>query len=209
MYAVADKIYSVNGGIEKFISDGDFSKIPALLSACSEDKNNGIKFVNQKTKDSSPGPISTGWQYGGTTNKRINMEINLSTTYFDWVTCQYYFYHEIYIQNQNKNWLGSWKYAATETWIDATWYVSMFYSNGVSYNNSFSFHNIIDNYKVSLNPQTGEYFGGGGTLFVATPPYPDPDPLLEEGWEPIWDNFTTFQASRIGGQSGIYATISF
>jgi hypothetical protein len=62
LYAVSGKIFSVNGGVIKYISDGDFSKIPALLSASIPDKANGIEFFIPKVKKgTSPGLINTGW----------------------------------------------------------------------------------------------------------------------------------------------------
>lgn len=80
LYAVAGRIYSVNGGIIKYISDGDFSKIPALLSASIVDKTNEIEFFNPKTsKGTSPGLINTGWITES--GKRIALQAYLESEY--------------------------------------------------------------------------------------------------------------------------------
>ena len=206
LYAVAGKIYSVNGGVIKFISDGDFSKVPALLSASVVDKTNGIEFLNQETgKGTSPGLVNTGWVEES--GKRIALQVYLAVTYFNSVQSIYYYYHEIYVLNQEKNWLGTWKYKPAETWIDATWTMRVFYNDLVSFSNSWSYrsYNVAD-FKACIDPQTG---GNPAyrTLFSVTSPDPDIDDVL---WQPYWDwNYTTFTAVRIGGQSGITATIPY
>lgn len=185
---------------------GDFSKIPALLSASIIDKTNGIKFINQETgKGTSPGLVNTGWVEES--GKRIALQVYLAVTSFNFNQSIYYFYHEIYVLNQEKNWLGSWKFTPAETWINATWTMRVFYNDIVSFSNSWSYHSYdVTDFKACINPETG---GNPPyrTLFSVTSPYPDID---DELWQPYWDwNYTTFTAVRIGGQAGITATIPY
>lgn len=206
LYAVAGKIYSVNGGVIKYISDGDFSKIPALLRARVVDKTNGIEFLNPKTsKGTSPGLINTGWITES--GKRIALQTYLESEY-QGLYSTYYYYHEIYVMNQEKNWLGTWKFKAAETWIDATWRMNVFYNDLVSFSNSWSYHsyNVAD-FKASIDPETGANPAYRTLFSVSSYPNMSVDDMY---WEPYWDwNYTTFTAVRIGGAAGITATIPY
>lgn len=206
LYAVSNKIFSVNGDVVKYISDGDFSKIPALLSASIVDKTTGIEFLNPNThKNYSPGLINTGWI--SESGKRIALQVNLEVYMFtSYPSMTYYYYHEIYVQNQEKNWLGNWKYKAAETWINATWRMNVFANDKVSFSNTYSFHGLSSDFKGSIDPETGanptyRY------VFNVTSPDPEVDDIESE---PYWDwNNTVFTAVRIGGQAGITATIPY
>lgn len=204
LFSVDGRIYSVNGGVVKFISDGDFSKIPELLRASFPDKANGIEFVSAKTsKGTSPGMIDTGWITES--GKRIALQANLEVSSYSGYLSTFYYYHEFYVQNQERNWLGTWKFKVAETWIDASWTMNVFYNDNVSFTNSWSYHNFVSDFKASVDPETG---GNPAyrTLFSVSS-YPDMN-IDDIYWEPYWDwNSTVFTAVRIGGAAGIYATI--
>jgi hypothetical protein len=77
---------------------------------------------------------------------------------------------------------------------------------------SWNYHGYPSNLKASINPTNGNN-PGFQYYFTITPLYYHypVDPLREEGNEPYypyWDSsWTQYQYVRIGGASGIYATL--
>ena len=156
--------------------------------------------------------INSGWKYGGTSNKRAAIQVYLYTINFDRVTCAYSFYHDVYVQAQDKNWLGSWKYSTPEGWINSYWYISAYDMNDLTLQSSWNYHGYPSNFKASINPSNGNN-PGFQYYFTITPPYwhYPLNVLREEGKEPYfqyWDpSWTQYQYIRIGGNNGIYATL--
>lgn len=107
--------------------------------------------------------------------------------------------------NQERNWLGTWKFKAAETWFDATWRMNVFYNDKVSFSNSWSFYGNVSDFKASIDPETGANPAYRTLFSISSYPNSDLDDMF---WEPYWDwNNTIFTAVRIGGAEGIYATI--
>jgi hypothetical protein len=66
---------------------------------------------------------------------------------------RYDFYHEVYVQCQEKNWLGQWKYKFAEVWVDGSWTIQL-YKYPEYYSNSWSYNGSVSYLKASINPQT-------------------------------------------------------
>ncbi|OFX82634.1 MAG: hypothetical protein A2W99_06675 [Bacteroidetes bacterium GWF2_33_16] len=207
LYAIKDTLYQVTKDGMKALKNRDFSKVDMLKKAVKTDVNNGIYIIEslENTK-TYPGCIGKQWSNWKTeSDKRIRVGVQLDVKYYIASDPSYYFYHDMYVQCQEKNFWGNWKYKLAETWIDGTWEIKVFkYSQ--HYSNSYSYHGTLNDYKSSINPQTGETVGYQGVFKIVAEM---PDPFHYDDLYPPQFVSGNYTAIRIGGAHGIRATLTF
>ena len=157
LYAIGDTLYHVNENSIMAMRTKDFSKANLLIRAKFPDEKNNIFLVYKKPmlKALSPGIITDGWYKVG--DRRLKLSINLTTystlMHYDQASV-FYFYHEIYVECQDKNWLGNWKYRLGDVIINGSWRISVFYYPQI-YGNSYSRTGQAASFKTCINPETG------------------------------------------------------
>lgn len=164
LFAIGDTLYHVTDKALKAMKPADINKPELLISATSADEKNNIYILHQESnlKYTSPGLIESSWVNSGggkKGEKRIKIGIYLAVRYY--ITGaypqqgSYEFYHDCYVQCQERNWLRKWKYESANINVNGSWVVSVYYFTQ-SYINSWSWNGGASSYlKASINPATG------------------------------------------------------
>ncbi|PKP07937.1 MAG: hypothetical protein CVU09_18005 [Bacteroidetes bacterium HGW-Bacteroidetes-4] len=142
----------------------DFSNIDMFKLASSDNETNNIQVKNMvntlKTYEGSPGLIESGWVSSGSSrySKRIKIGIFLDVREYNPSATRpsYQFYHDVYVQCQQKNFWGNWKYdwCDVSSTVNGSWDIGVFYREQ-TYGNSWSHTGSFSYLKSSINPQTG------------------------------------------------------
>jgi hypothetical protein len=156
LFAIGDTLYQATEKSLKAMTKTDLNNTYTLINAVEPDKKNNIFFLhnetNLKTFAQSPGLIPNHWVSDG--KRRVKIEIYLAVRAYWPSNMRYDFYHEVYVQCQEKNWLGQWKYKFAEVWVDGSWTIQL-YKYPEYYSNSWSYNGSVSYLKASINPQTG------------------------------------------------------
>ncbi len=190
LYAIGDTLYQVTENSLKAMKNADFNQAQLLVKATKPDEKNDIIFIHQESalKRTSPGLIVSEWVELGTGkqgDKRINIGIYLSVYQYIVSSKSFYFYHDVYVQCQERNWLRQWKYKDAYIDVYGSWDV-MIYESPEYYGNSWSWHGYGNYLKASVNPGTG--ISAPFQSIFSVRPY-DPWNTQEDQYEyaPVWD----------------------
>lgn len=215
LFAIGDTLYHVTDKSLKAMKPADLNKPELLLSATSADEKNNIFILHQETnlKAASPGLIESSWVNSGggkKGEKRIKIGIYLAVKYYvssGQGSGSYDFFHEVYVQCQERNWLRQWKYQFTNINVNGSWGVSVFYIPQL-YENSWSWNGSASYLKASINPQTGSS-ASYQSYFHVNPN--DANMAYGEAWQynyqPIFDSYN-WSATRNGGCCGLTARLT-
>jgi hypothetical protein len=212
LFAIADTIYQVTDKYLKSFKNADFSKIELLKNATNDDLSNNIQVENMistlKTYSGSPGLIESDWVSSGNDryDKRIKIGIFLDVQGYNpsATSPSYQFYHEVYVQCQQKNFWKNWKYVSTNVTVNGSWDVGMFYREQ-SYDNSWSYSNSVSYLKACINPDTGS---GAAYQSYFTVYCNDPWSSGTEALYPPHFNSYNWTATRDGGCCGLTAKLT-
>jgi len=213
LFAIGDTLYHVTQNSLKAMKPADLRNPQTLLNAAEPDENNNIVFIYKESnlKAKSPGLIESSWVSSGggkKGEKRIKIGIYLDVLYYLPYTRSYNFYHEVYVQCQERNWRRKWKYKFTNINVNGSWVVSLYYYPQ-RYGNNWSWNGNASYLKASINPQTGSS-APYRSYFVIYPnsvnknlPWYIAD---QYDYQPKFDSYN-WTASRYGGCCGLYARL--
>jgi hypothetical protein len=200
LYAIGNTLYQITESMVKSMKNIDFPKKSLLMQASATDEVNNITILldkNDKTYPGCPGLITQGWT--SSSDKRIKIELFLDVYYFVPASSSYSFFHEVYVQCQEKNWLGNWKYKIADIDVDGSWQIELFY-NSQSYGNDYTFNGSASYLKSSINPSSG-IPAPYQSYFSVTATYPDIWGR-DEDYPPSFINYH-WTALRNGGCCGL------
>jgi len=213
MYAIGSTIYQVTDKYLKTYKEANFNNLDILKNAIETDIYNEIVVTNEscsyKSTSSSypngkgPGLKESEWITSG--KKRIKLGIYLEGKAFVYSSTnpKWQLYHDAYVQCQEKNWLGNWKYVTTEIWVEGEWGFHLF-ENPRHLSSSISLNGNGSYLKASINPATGatapyqSYF-----IISCTEPSEYNDDI---SYPPTYDYYY-WKATRNGGSSGLNAIL--
>jgi len=212
LFAVGDTLYQVTATALKAMKPADFSNTAKLINATEPDENNHIYFIHEQSylKGTSPGLITNGWTASGDGigDKRIKLEIYLGVRYYIVSNRQYQFYHDVYVQCQQKKLFGGWTYIFTNITVNGTWNVSIYYYPQY-YGNSWAWNGSASYLKASINPETGQT-APYQSYFTVSPNYNNlnlPAYTADQfDYQPIFESYNWW-ALRDGGCCGLTSTL--
>jgi hypothetical protein len=206
LYAIGDTLYQVTNNSLKIMKNANFNDALLLLSASIPDEKTGIyiNYYEPNLKGTSPGLLNSRWIYDG--DKRIGLNLKLSVLYYMASSRHYDFYHEVYVQCMQRNWLGNWKYVSTNIRLTGTWEVSVYYyPQRYGWDKSLSWSGYGNYVKLCVNPETGStqpfggYFGVNPNSANLNLPYYMAD---QYDYQPYFTSYN-WTAVRDGGCCGI------
>jgi hypothetical protein len=209
LYAIGDTLYQVTDNSLKAMKNANFNNVQLLINATAPDEKNGIYFIHQESnlKATSPGLIENP-SWFTISKKRIKIGIYLNVLYYMPGSKSYDFYHEVYVQCQEKNFWGNWKYQFTDISVNGSWVISVFYYPQL-YGNSWSYIGYASYLKACINPATGitapyqSYFlVKPNSLNLNIPSYT----ADQYDYQPVFERYN-WSALRNGGCCGITATL--
>ncbi len=213
-YAIGDTLYQITSNYLKAMKPADFGNPQILMNAEEQDLENNIVFIKSKSmfKSTSPGLIETDWEEEGTGkkgDKRIKLGINLSVRMYVYGIEEFQFYHDAYVQCQERNWLRNWKYVSTTIDVDGEWIIYL-YRFPEQYGSSWSWNGSASYLKASINPSTGSS-APYQSYFSVQPNNPlndNLDPLYgdQADYPPQFSSYD-WSALRNGGPSGLLVTL--
>lgn len=184
------------------------------MKAEKQDLNQNVFFIDieSKFKSTSPGLIESAWLEEGTGkkgDKRIKLGINLSVRMYVYGIEEFQFYHDVYVQCQERNWLRIWKYVYTTIDVDGEWDIGIYKYTEV-YSASFSWNGSASYLKASVNPSNGNT-APYQSYFAVRPTDPwniSLDPLIgdQADFPPCFISYD-WSALRNGGTSGLLVTL--
>jgi len=213
LFAVGDTLYQVTATALKAMKPADFSNPSKLINAIEPDENNNIYFIFNQSyfKGYSPGLIESYWIEEGTGkkgDKRIKKGIYLGVRYYIVSSRQYQFYHDAYVQCQERNWLRQWTYQFTDITVDGSWTVSVYYYPQY-YSNTWAWSGSASYLKASINPETG-LSAPYQSYFTVNPNYNNlnlPSYTADQyDYQPIFTSYHWW-ALRNGGCCGLKARL--
>jgi hypothetical protein len=209
LYAIGDTLYQVTENSVKALTDGDFTKKALLIQAKTKDESNNIvilRDVSDKTYPGSPGLIETPWVEGGggkAYEKRIRLGIFMDVYQFVPSGPSYGFFHEVYVQCQERNILRQWKYKFADIDLDGEWVIKIFWYPDF-YGASDSYDGSVSYYKACPNPASGvhaPYQSWFGVTATHPAQYYD-----EADYPPRFDSYD-WTVGRNGGCCGLTASL--
>jgi len=203
---INDSIYQLSNAKIKIITDGDLNKIKLLTNTSQTDINKNIVVSNAQnqttlTKGEFDWSANSVWVSSGT--KRICMSVTFaSNLYGGGANCSAT--HNVNVQCEEKNWLGSWKKVFTNTTISGNWKSRLKLQNYQNYDYSptYYYYGSINNFWASVSP----------TISNSTAPYPSSFSYTAPSGNLFWYELDVYNANwsatRNGGSSGLTATVS-
>ncbi len=214
LFAIGDTLYQATSNALKAMKNVSFKKANRLIAAKEPDEKNNIFFLHHesKLKATSPGLIQSSWVNSGggkKGEKRIKIGIYLDVKTYLTSNKTYHFYHDVYVQCQERNWLRRWKYKYTEIWVDGSWIIEV-YKYPEQYGNSWSYHGHASYLKASINPESGSS-APYQAYFSVSPKNPLNQNLPwyngdQYNYQPVFNSYN-WSALRHGGSSGLRATL--
>lgn len=159
LFAIGDTLYQVTASCLKMMKPADINNPQVLIESKEQDLENNIFFINKESalKSTSPGLIESNWIELGTGkkgDKRIKIGIFLDVKYYSPSNWQYFFYHDVYVQCQERNWLRNWIYKFTTIDVDGEWDIYLYYYPE-HYGSTWSWNGSASYLKASINPSNG------------------------------------------------------
>jgi len=213
LFAIGDTLYQVTDKLLKAMKPANVHKPDLLMAATSADEKNNIYILHQESnfKATSPGLIESNWVSSGggkMGEKRIRIGIYLAVRSYI-ISSGYDFYHDVYVQCQERNFWHTWKYQFTDINVNGSWLVSVFYYPQ-RYGNSWSWSGSASYLKASINPETGSSAGYQSYFHVSPNEANGNVPVYiadQYNYQPIFDGYN-WSALRNGGCCGLTARIT-
>ncbi len=216
LYVIGDTLYQVTDKYFKSLKYNNFTKVELLMNTSETIETEDILVQNKnntlKTYNGCPGYIGVvagnnkySWKSSGggkKREKRIRLRLFLDVKYYISSNTRpgYQFYHEVYVQCQERNWRRKWKYKATKIWVNGAWDINVF-SNKQLYSNSWSKQCNASYLKASINPNTGSS-APYRSYFIVYCSDPSPYNNYEKYYPPKFTSYN-WNVTRNGGSSGL------
>ena len=212
-FAIGDTLYHAGEKYLKAMHAKTFENRNLLLET-NDSQTNQIRIINQRNvlKGTSPGAIWSKWiESNGSRNgkkgeKRIKIGIYLDVRYLITSNNRYQFFHEAYILCQERNFWQNWKYKFTHVDLYGNWNLSVYYYPQY-YSNNYEYHGSVNNFKSSINPETGST-APYQSYFEVLPNYQNQNVSyqLQNNYQPIFESYS-WSALRDGGCCGLYVEL--